>query len=213
VIYGLVLAGGRSRRFGADKALATLGDRSLLDAALTVLAGGCAQVAVNAREGSVADLVAARGLDRIADPPGAPDGPLAGVLAGLMWARAAGADLLATAPCDTPFLPADLVARLAEGLEADDGLAFARAPDGVHPLCGLWRVRLIEPLRTMLAEVRHPPARAAVGDLGGRAVDFPDAAAFFNVNTLQDLAGAAQALISRGERPIAGRDDDVKRHG
>lgn len=212
MIFGLVLAAGRSSRFGTDKALAQLGGRSLLGAAVDVLSGGCVRVAVNAHEGPIADDAAARGLERIADPPGAPDGPLAGVLAGLTWAEAAGASLLATAPCDTPFLPADLVARLAEALKTDDGLAFARAPDGVHPLCGLWRVRLIEPLAAMLADGRHPPARAAVEQLGGRAVDFPDPAAFFNVNTRQDLAGAARALISRGERLIADCDDDAKRH-
>jgi molybdopterin-guanine dinucleotide biosynthesis protein A len=188
VILGLVLAGGRSRRFGADKALAELGGRSLFDAALAVLAHGCAQAAVNAREGPIADIAAARGLDRIADPSGAPDGPLAGVLAGLIWAKAAGADLLATAPCDTPFLPTDLVAQLAEGLSADDGLAFARAPDGVHPLCGVWRVRLIEPIGAMLARGAHPPVRAAVERLGGRAVGFENAMDFFNINTPEDLA-------------------------
>ena len=203
MILGLLLAGGRSRRFGADKALAELGGRSLLDAALGVLAGSCARIAVSSREGPIADLAGARGLTRLADPDGAPDGPLAGVLAGLLWARSAGGDLLATAPCDTPFLPADMVARLAAALQDDDGVAFARAPDGPHPLCGLWRTRLIEPLGEMLSHGHHPRVREAVRRLGGRPVDFPDGAAFFNVNTREDLADAAQALISRGDSPIA----------
>jgi len=209
VIVGLVLAGGRSRRFGADKALAELDGRSLFDAALGVLVPSCTRVAVSARLGPVADLASMHGVERIADPPGAPDGPLAGVLAGLTWAKAAGADLMASAPCDTPFLPADMVTRLAEALEADDGLAFARAPDGVHPLCGLWRVRLIEPLGAMLADGAHPPVRATVERLGGRAVDFENATDFFNINTPEDLA---LALISKADRPIAGLDDDPRRH-
>lgn len=209
MIVGLVLAGGRSRRFGADKAMAELGGRSLFEPVVDVLAAGCVQVAVNARAGPVDERAAALGLGRVADPPGAPDGPLAGVLAGLAWAEAAGAALLATAPCDTPFLPPDLVARLAGALRADDGLAFARAPDGVHPLCGLWRVRLVAPLADLLADGAHPPVRAAVTRLGGRAVDFENATDFFNMNTPEDLA---RALISRGERPIADDHGDAKRH-
>ena len=203
MIVGIVLAGGRSLRFGADKALAELGGRSLLDATLGVLSASCAKLAVSAREGPIAELAAARGLEWIADSNGAPDGPLAGVLAGLRWAKAAGANLLATAPCDTPLLPADMGARLAKALRDDDGLVFARAPDGVHPLCGLWRVGLIAPLQEMLSAGRHPSVRAAVDQLGGRAVDFPDTAAFLNVNTRTDLASAAQTLISRGDWPIA----------
>jgi molybdenum cofactor guanylyltransferase len=192
MIVGLVLAGGRSSRFGAEKALAELDGRSLFDAVLVPLASACARVAVSAREASaVAELAAARGLERLADPTDAPQGPLAGVLAGLAWAQSLGADLLATAPCDTPFLPADMVARLASALTADDGAAVVRAGDGPHPLCGVWRVRLGPPLAALLAGGRHPPVRQALARLNGQFVDFEDAAAFFNVNTREDLAVAA----------------------
>jgi molybdopterin-guanine dinucleotide biosynthesis protein A len=123
------------------------------------------------------------------DPPGLAKGPLTGVLAGLRWAAGRGADRLATAPCDTPFLPADLVERLEAALGEADGAAVAQAPDGPHPLCGLWRVRLAAPLAAELAR-GHPPVRAILKDLGGRLVDFPDAAAFANINTPGDLRQA-----------------------
>jgi molybdenum cofactor guanylyltransferase len=197
MIFGLVLAGGRSSRFGAEKALAELGGRCLFDAALAVLAPDCARVAISAGEASgIAEAAVARGVERLADPPGAPRGPLAGVLAGLIWARAGGAALLATAPCDTPFLPPDLVERLAKGLTAAHTAAVASAPDGLHPLCGLWRTNLVEPLAEALAEGRHPPVREVLRNLGGQSIDFPDTAAFFNVNTREDLA-----------RAIGGRSD------
>lgn len=192
MIAGLVLAGGRSRRFGAEKALAPLGEgRTLLDAALAVLAPACGPIAVSAREGSgAAALAEARGLPWLTDPPGTPEGPLAGLLAGLAWARGLGAPLLASAPCDTPVLPPELVARLAETLRPGDEAAVARAPDGPHPLCGLWRTSLAEPLAMLLAD-GHPPVRRALERLGGRFVDFPDAAAFANVNTRDELARIA----------------------
>jgi molybdopterin-guanine dinucleotide biosynthesis protein A len=192
MIFGLVLAGGRSARFGADKALALLNGRSLFDASLSVLGVSCARLAVSVEDGGpLAEVAAARGLDRLADPPGAPRGPLAGVLSGLIWARAGGADLLATAPCDTPFLPADMVARLAGALAADDGAMVARAPDGLHPLCGVWRTAVAEPLAEALAGGAPPPGGGVLRRLGGRSLDFEDAAAFFNVNTREDLARAA----------------------
>jgi molybdenum cofactor guanylyltransferase len=192
MIWGLVLAGGRASRFGADKALAELGGRSLFDAALSALGASCARLAVSAPEDApVAGVAARRGLERLGDPPGAPRGPLAGVLAGLVWARDGGADLLATAPCDTPFLPRDLAPRLAAALGADDGAAVARAPDGLHPLCGVWRTDRADALAALLTEGRHPPVREVLRLLRGRTVDFEDAAAFFNVNTREDLARAA----------------------
>ena len=102
MIAGLVLAAGRSRRFGGDKALAELDGLSLLDHVLATLGRACGVLAVNAREGSDIDAFArARGLASLPDPPGAPDGPLSGLLAGLVWAEGQGAELLATAPCDT----------------------------------------------------------------------------------------------------------------
>jgi molybdopterin-guanine dinucleotide biosynthesis protein A len=193
VIFGLVLAGGRASRFGADKALAELDGRSLIDAAAATLGASCARMAISARDGgTIAAYADRRGLERLDDPAGAPRGPLSGVLAGLVWARLGGARLLATAPCDTPFLPGDMVERLAAALGADDGAAVARAPDGLHPLCGVWRVERIAELEAALAEGAHPRVRDVIARLHGRAVDFEDAAAFFNINTREDLALAAR---------------------
>jgi molybdopterin-guanine dinucleotide biosynthesis protein A len=191
MILGLVLAGGRSRRFGADKALAELGGQSLLEASVEVLAAGCASVAVNAPEGGeIAEAARRLGLDVLPDPSDAPDGPLSGVLAGLRWAKAHGADRLATAPCDTPFLPADLVQRLAATLDEGQAVAVAEAPDGLHPLCGVWRTDLIQPLADLLAAGPHPPVREVLDRLRGVRVAFPDARAFFNINTRADLERA-----------------------
>jgi molybdopterin-guanine dinucleotide biosynthesis protein A len=190
MIFGLVLAGGRSSRFGAEKALAELGGRSLLEAALATLGDGCVRVAVSAGPASgAARLAKAHGLERLGDPAGLARGPLAGVLAGLVWAEARGADRIATVPCDTPFLPADLVSRLDAALGPDDGAAVARASDGPHPLCGVWRTRLAQPLSALLAD-DHPPVREALRQLRGRFVDSPDPAAFANINTRQDLVRA-----------------------
>ena len=106
---GLVIAGGRAVRFGSEKALAELDGRPLLAHVLDALARDCAVVGVNARPGSATAAWAQRqGFTLVADAPGAPDGPLSGVLAGLSWAETQGCALLATAPCDTPAIQAAL---------------------------------------------------------------------------------------------------------
>ncbi len=188
-VAGVVLAGGRSRRFGSEKALAEWGGVPLLVRGLDVLAAGCAPLAVNARQGSgAAALAAARGLSLLPDPPGAPDGPLAGVLAGLHWAGAQGCDRLATAPCDTPRLPRDLVERLMADLPDEADAAFATAGGREHPLCAVWRTAAGPVIAEALAGGAHPPVRRVMERLRAVAVDFGDADAFANVNTPHDLA-------------------------
>ncbi|MBI1404931.1 MAG: NTP transferase domain-containing protein [Caulobacter sp.] len=181
-IAGLVLAGGRSRRFGAEKAAALLRGQPLLDWSLSALRPDCAVLAVNAPEGSAAAALAKAGNHPLlADAPGTPDGPLSGVAAGLAWALDQQADWLLTAPCDTPRLPADLARRLLAAAGEGPG-ASAVSPDGRQPLCALWRPALLAPLTLALA-AGHPPVRAFQDEAGMALARFEDSAAFVNFNT------------------------------
>lgn len=181
MIAGLVLAGGKSTRFGSEKAIAPLDDRTLMEWALDALRPHCDAVAVSARPTSgAADLASRMGLPIIEDAPGAPDGPLAGVAAGLRWAMCQGAEHLATLPCDMPHAPADLIPRLVEA-RGEAFAAFATTDDGVHPLCALWSVDLLGALESELAR-GHPAVRGFLADVGAVAVPFEDAAAFANLN-------------------------------
>lgn len=181
-IAGLVLAGGRSRRFGAEKAAVLLEDRPLLDWSLSALRPACAVLAVNASQASgAAALARTRNHALFPDPPGSPDGPLAGVAAGLAWARDQQADWLLTVPCDTPRLPVDLASRLLAAAGDGPG-ASALSPDGRQPLCALWRPALLASLTQVLA-TGHPPVRAFQDGAGMALARFEDAAAFINLNT------------------------------
>lgn len=191
---GLILAGGRSSRFGSEKAVARLGGQSLLWRIHHQLSRACEVIAVSAPPASGAATEAkALAATVLSDPPGAALGPLTGVLAGLDWAAAQGADVLFTLPCDTPLTPPDLLDRLAAGLGAAPA-AVARAPGGVQPLCAAWSTTLTEPLRRAMADGHHPSVRRFLEAAGGVAVDFDDDGAFFNLNTLQDLAEAERRL-------------------
>ncbi|KZY51345.1 molybdenum cofactor guanylyltransferase MobA [Sulfitobacter sp. KE29] len=195
---GVILAGGQATRMGGgDKGLLPLGQGTLLSSVIDRLEPQVAGLALNANGDAArfADL----GLPVLADSIEGFAGPLAGVLAGLDWAAEQGAESIVTAAADTPFFPCDLVPRL---LLAADGmahpLALAATPDAKrgtarHPTFGLWPVALRDDLRSALAgglrkvvlwTERH----------NGREALFPDEAAFFNVNTPEDLA-KAEAMV------------------
>lgn len=199
MIVGLVLAGGRSSRFGREKALAELDGRPFIAYVVSALTAGCERVAINARRGSLAARFAeAHALPCRADAPEDPDGPMAGVKAGLVWAIEEGADMLATAPCDTPFLPSDMVERLAGA--SGGGSAFVRTADGLQPLCALWSVKALAEIVVALTLGEHPAVHQMLKRLEAVEVVFDDVAAFSNLNTLEDHQSAVQ-LILRAKSP------------
>jgi len=194
MVLGLILAGGRSQRFGGEKAAARLDGAPLLIHAHRRLAPHCRIVGVSApRLSEAARLAADIGAPLVRDPPNAPGGPLSGLAAGLAWTQREGDDLMLALPCDTPLLPQDLVPRLLEAVEGHDA-AVARSPDGLQPLCAVWRTTLLEPMLAALAHGEHPPIRAVLREAGAVEVAFPDAAGFLNVNTQEDLAEAERRL-------------------
>jgi molybdopterin-guanine dinucleotide biosynthesis protein A len=193
MICGLILAGGRSSRFGCEKAMVELAGRPLIAWVAEALSPALDAVAVSARAGSgAADYAARQGWTVLADTPEDPAGPLAGVAAGLRWTAGLGGRWLCTAPCDTPFVPADLVGRLAEAANA--GGAVARTADGLQPLAALWPVLALAGVEGWRD---RPAPRDVLARLGAAPVDFPDATAFANLNTPQDYAAAEVAAALR----------------
>jgi molybdopterin-guanine dinucleotide biosynthesis protein A len=186
-VVGVVLAGGRSLRFGGEKAVAPFKGRPLLAWAVERLRSVCTAVAVNVRPGTEAEAVAkALGLPVLHDAEGDALGPLAGVKAGLIWAEEQGARMLAVSPCDAPLLPNDLHARLLAG--AAGGAAMAETRDGRQPLCALWPVTALPDVRAALADGAHPPTWQLLERLGARKVWFERPELFANINTRDDLA-------------------------
>jgi molybdopterin-guanine dinucleotide biosynthesis protein A len=190
-IAGVILAGGRSRRMGRDKAGVVLAGRPLLAHALAILRPQVDVLAVNAN-GPLPDEDPA-GL--VVLPDGRPDfpGPLAGIEAALVFGRSAGAALVATIPVDAPFLPGDLVARLASALTPGDLAAVAATEEGLHPVAAIWRPQALAILSPSLDEgVRA--VRDLLACLPHAVVPFADTGAFANVNTPEDLARAEARL-------------------
>lgn len=187
-ITGLVLAGGRGSRMGSvDKGLALLDGRPLVDHALARLAPQVGPIVISANRHR--DAYAAYGHPVEADADLNYGGPLAGLLAGL---RAAATDFVAVVPCDAPFFPTDLVARLAVAFDDDTvDVAAARAAR-LHPVFCLVRTAV----RDDLARSYAAGERRVTGWLAGvrhRPVSFADESAFRNLNTIDALRDAAAA--------------------
>ena len=190
-VVGLVLAGGRSVRFGGEKAVALLDGRPLLAWAAERLRSICSRVAINVRPGTEAEAVAhALGFPTLYDEAGDALGPLAGVKVGLVWAEQQGARALAVSPCDAPLLPNDLYVRLLQGGE---GAVLAETTDGPQPLCSLWPVTALPPVRAALAGGAHPPTWRMLEQLGARKVLFERSPEFANINTRDEVA----AVVTR----------------
>jgi molybdopterin-guanine dinucleotide biosynthesis protein A len=185
-VAGLVLAGGRSVRFDGEKAAAELRGKPLLLWAAERLARVCQAVAVNARPGSEAERLAGA-LPVLYDRPGDPDGPLAGVRAGLEWAAERGASFLAVSSCDAPLLSDDVYPRLIAAAR-EHGAAVAETSDGQQPQVAVWPTSALTLLENALHGGAHPPTWRMLQASGAEPVRFDDASAFANVNTREDLA-------------------------
>ena len=203
-IAGIVLAGGLSRRMGGgDKALRTLGGRSILDRVIARAAPQVEILALNAN-GDPARF-AETGLPVVPDSVEGFPGPLAGVLAGLEWARGRASECthVATFACDAPFLPEDLVARLWRAVEEDDAeIASARSGGREHPVFALWPVALADRLRSAVVEeeIRKVDVWTARYRLAHAEFSAVPVDPFFNVNRPEDIAEAEAALTAQAGR-------------
>ena len=221
-VTGLILAGGRGTRMGrVDKGLQPFQGSTLAAHVLRRLAPQVTTVMVNANR-NLPQYQALQGVAAVLpDAMGGYEGPLAGLQTGL---RHCATELLLTAPCDSPFLPADLAERLYAAMQAGDadlavavtmerdeqdpGAALYRQP---HPVFSLLKAGVLPQLDAYLAT----GARRMEGfykTLRVAEVMFDDAAAFRNINTLEELqrhereqmpAAPAPAAPSLGGDPAA----------
>ncbi len=189
-IVAVILAGGAGSRIGGGKPSRKLGGRTLLERAASQAENWSDTIAVAVRR---PDQAAGSGLRFILDEPGI-DGPLAGLAAGLSFAKDERADALLAIPADMPFLPVDLNERLQGSIETRPA-AIASSGGRLHPVCGLWRTTGLDQMADYIAGGRRS-LRGFAETLGFTAVDWPVAPVdpFFIINSAEDLA-AAELLL------------------
>ena len=186
-ITGLVLAGGRGTRMGSvDKGLQSFRGMPMALHVLYRLQAQVDDVIINANQNLAA--YEAFGVPVWPDATADYSGPLAGLQCGLMHCDT---PYLVTAPCDSPFLPTDLVARLWSALQAehaDVAVAVTGAADALqpHPVFCLARTSVLAHLSAFLQDGGRK-VDAWFSTLAVARVHFEDEAAFRNINTLAEL--------------------------
>ena len=169
---------------GTDKGLVSLQGRPMIAHVYERFAPQVAQILISANRNQ--DVYASYGEDVVSDPDELEpwQGPLAGVLAGMRRCQTA---WIATTPCDTPWLPANLMSRLCQALrESDAQVAVARTATQRHATCMLARCTLAPELLQYLRSGRR---RVDVWQdlVGVVEVDFDTSYGFANVNSREDL--------------------------
>jgi len=170
-LAGVVLAGGASSRFGRDKAEEIWRGRTLLDWSIAALDPFCGTVFVAGRTHPTRESVA--------DRPHAGLGPLGGLAGALTAARAGGFARLLSLPCDTPRLPADLLARLA----ASPSAAFIAS----CPVIGIWPSAEADRLACSLDGDGPRSVRSWAEAIGANAIQIPEP--ILNINRPGDMDG------------------------
>jgi molybdopterin-guanine dinucleotide biosynthesis protein A len=181
-VTGIVLAGGQGRRMGGvDKGLQPLHGKTMVEAVLARLVPQVGEILINANQNL--ETYARFGHRVVPDAIGGFAGPLAGLHAGL---GAVKSEFAVTVPCDSPFLPLDLVSRLRDKLEQNQ-LAVAKTGDQPHPVFALVRVSVRSNLEAFLSQGGRK-IDAWYASLKVVEVQFDDEAdAFRNINTREEL--------------------------
>lgn len=202
-IEAFILIGGKSSRFGSDKASTTFGETSLLERTSATIEAAFPNarikcVAANENQ-AAAKYATAKGLKVVCDMY-ENRGPLGAVAAALARAQTEWTFILA---CDYPFISAELLLRLVGFIsEETDSIAPIQRDGMVQPLCSLYRVKpSLKLVRKMLDTDQSPPLKKMLERARTRFVtfnelcDLPNASNFFqNINTPDDLQTATGIL-------------------
>ncbi|HEU4968946.1 molybdenum cofactor guanylyltransferase [Sphingomonas sp.] len=167
-VLGAVLAGGRSSRFGSDKALAVWRGKPLLAHAADALVAQCGAVVIVGRD--------VAGFTCVPDWPAPDRGPLGGLAGALNHALTNGYELVLTCGVDSVGLPADLLRQL------QPAPAFVVT----QPVLGLWPAEAAGLVEEILFGGGSHSMRAFADRIGARPVKL--AAEPANVNAPEDLA-------------------------
>ena len=198
-VLGVLLAGGQARRMGGgDKSLLKLGGRPLMAHTIERVRPQVAELILNAN--GAPGRFERFGLPVVADRIKGFAGPLAGVLTGMEWAAEKDGELdwIASFATDAPFLPHDMVPRLASAIKVKNAaMACAHSAGRDHPVFALWPVRLRHDLRRAMIEDDMRKIDLWTTDyelvhvsFAGNGID-----PFFNINRPENLTKAEALLL------------------
>ncbi len=193
-ILGVVLAGGKSKRFGQDKSNVKLDGRSLLEHTLNKIKPKLKTILIVSNNQTLKEYAT------IKDCIDGHLGPLVGVLSAMKWIKKNNYSFnwIVTFPCDTPFFDNSLIDKFIESSKSNDSsLYFAKSEKKRHNIFGLWSLKLIEILEEDILKNNYRKVEKWANKIGVKTINisYKEFDPFFNINTKEDLAEAEKILI------------------
>ena len=193
-ILGVVLAGGKSKRFGEDKSEIKLGSKTLLKHTLDKINPKFNKIIIVSNNKIIKEYIT------IKDCIEGQLGPLVGVLSAMKWIEKNNYShqWIATFPCDTPFFNISIIDKFIEATKLNDSLLyFVKSEEKRHNIFGLWSLKLIKTLEKDIIENNHRKVEKWANKIGVKTINisYDNIDPFFNINTREDLAEAEKILI------------------
>ena len=192
-LLGVVLAGGKSQRFGQDKAGVNLGNKTLIEHTLDKIKFKFKDVII------VSNKTNFKNYKIINDCIEGQLGPLVGVLSAMKWIKKNNKpyEWVATFPCDTPFFNTKIIDEFIKFSKTKDGLLyFVKSNKIRHNIFGLWSLKLIEILEKDIIKNNYRKVEKWADKIGVRIINIEDNKKdfFLNINTKDDLIAAERIL-------------------
>ena len=192
-ILGVVLAGGKSKRFGQNKSEVKLGSKTLLEHTLNKIKSKFNKIIIVSNK----DLV--KNYTVIDDCIEGQLGPLVGVLSAMKWIKKNNFSYswVATFPCDTPFFNISIIDEFKKASKLNDSyLYFVKTKEKRHNIFGLWSIKLIETLEEDITKNDHRKVEKWADKIGVKTINvsYDNIDPFFNINTKEDLIEAKKIL-------------------
>tara|TARA_B100001750_G_C15439555_1_gene562795 strand:- start:195 stop:797 length:603 start_codon:yes stop_codon:yes gene_type:complete len=194
-VLPVILAGGKSRRFGADKAVAKLGDKSLIDYTINKLEPKFAEILVITNNPM---QVSKNNIFFIKDTLTGQLGPLVGILSAMEWVKNndKNYEWIISFPCDTPFFEEKIIDKVINSQKSSDKkLLFLKSGNKRHNIFGLWSIELMEQLRNDINQGARKVEDWA-NKIGTEIIEINSESdkSFLNINTKLDLEEAQKKL-------------------
>jgi len=200
-ILAVVLAGGKSKRFGEDKNKVKLGNKTLLDHVLSKIINKFEEILIVSNQNlEIKDL-----KDIIVIPDCLDDhGPLAGVLSSMKWIveNKKSYQWIATFPSDTPFFDPSIIEEYKKKIKLNESsLYFIKSNNKRHNIFGLWSINLIKTLENDLIKNNFRKVEEWANKIGVETIDIDvkNFDPFFNINTKEDLVEAKKLLNKKND--------------
>jgi len=195
-ILAVVLAGGKSKRFGEDKNHIKLGEKTLLDHVLSKISNKFEEILIVSSHS-----LKVQKIKNVTIIPDCFDdlGPLAGVLSSMKWVKENQKiyQWIATFPSDTPFFEISIIDEYKKKIKQNESLLyFVKSNNKRHNIFGLWSIDLLETLENDLIKNNFRKVEEWANKIGVKTIDvkIKKFDPFFNINTKEDFEEAKKIL-------------------